>query len=100
MSWPHLGVVRVVTVFDTNENRGKECEGLGKITERKGFENQFLTLETSSGLLSQLSNSWTHSSVQQTGQSVSSLPLISPLSQQDYFHTSANLPFPDHHQFD
>src|SRR6201992_3323905 len=44
MSWPHLGVVRVVTVFDTNENRGKECEGLGKITERKGFENQFLTI--------------------------------------------------------
>src|ERR1700753_2889317 len=39
MSWPRLGVIRVVTVFDTNENRGKECERLGKITERKGFEN-------------------------------------------------------------
>ena len=25
-----LGVVRVVTVFDMNENRGKECERLGK----------------------------------------------------------------------
>src|ERR1700753_4224447 len=39
MSWPRLGVVKVVTVFDVNENRGKECERLGKITERKGFEN-------------------------------------------------------------
>src|ERR1700753_2874988 len=45
MSWPRLEVVRVVTVFDTNGNRGKECERLGKITERKGFENQFLTLQ-------------------------------------------------------
>src|ERR1700759_2679912 len=37
MSWPHLEVVRVVTVFDATENRRKECEGLGKITERKRF---------------------------------------------------------------
>src|ERR1700759_1326243 len=44
MSWPRLEVVRVVTVFDANENRGKECEGLGEITERKGFKNQFLTV--------------------------------------------------------
>src|ERR1700753_2456773 len=43
MSWPRLEVVKVVTVFDTNENREKECEGLGEITERKGFKNQFLT---------------------------------------------------------
>src|ERR1700753_415521 len=39
MFWPRLEVVRVVTVFDTNENRRKECERLGKITARKGFEN-------------------------------------------------------------
>src|ERR1700753_1819123 len=39
MSWPRLGFVKVVTVFDVNENRGKEGERLGKITERKGFEN-------------------------------------------------------------
>ena len=37
MSWPRLEVVKVVTVFDTNGNRGKECERLGKITERKRF---------------------------------------------------------------
>src|ERR1700753_2196039 len=59
MSWPRLEVVRVVTVFDANENRRKECERLGKITERKGFEKQFLTLlmevnERSNRLLSSL----------------------------------------------
>src|ERR1700753_2755590 len=37
MSWPRLEVVKVVTVFDTNGNRGKEWERLGKITERKRF---------------------------------------------------------------
>src|SRR6201992_216262 len=54
MSWPRLEVVRVVTVFDANEIRGKECERLGKITERKGFEksipdiNHIANLESAS----------------------------------------------------
>src|ERR1700759_4828603 len=53
MSWPRLEGVRAVTVFDANENRGKECERLGKITERKGFENQFLTDGTNPSDLTQ-----------------------------------------------